>query len=78
MRERGLPLPVVYGVWEVPRRITDDRVIDSVWMVEADAEDRAFIRSVRAHRTVYVVSWDIQAFGTGRLLHEFVDGKRAR
>jgi len=72
------PSTVVYGVFEIPRYMDQERSVESVWATERAAADRALARSIRVHGRVRVVSWEIDAPDTGRVLHEFTDGSPAQ
>lgn len=66
----------IYGVFEVPKYMVDERRVDSTWDREQDAVSRATNRSYQIHGRVFVLAWTVNMPGT-RTISMFVDGQPA-
>lgn len=70
------PCRTIYGVFEVPTYMADERRVDSAWEHEQDAVSRATNRSYQIHGRVFVVAWTLNRPGT-KTISAFVDGRPA-
>lgn len=78
MHRHRPPRRTIYGVFEVPHHIIDERSVESIWTDEGEANDRARIRSIQVHGRVHVVSWELDTAGARRVLRGFERGEPMR
>jgi hypothetical protein len=75
MNNHRPPRAVVYGVFEVPRYMAEERTLDSVWSTEQAARSRAVNRSYGVHGQVHLMAWRMDDTAGRQHLGTYVDGE---